>query len=617
MPAQKRARSNDAASSSHGNANASSGTSATVYRKSAKKQRSDQQAASKSPNKPAQPQRTRPKDDPKPKTKHEFIQAKKAAALKHKEAANAARRAQQASEKQALKQQHQQHQQHQQPKRKGAGSNASPPQPPAMLIKPPTPTRSFRIVAGSYERLLYGLEASVEPASDDAYASASTAFNVTLKPIFTFPAHISCIRTVATAGSDSKWLATGGTDEIVKVWDLRKRREVGQLTGHEGTITSLVFASRTYLLTTSADSNINLYRTRDWALLRTLKGHIGRINSAAPHPSGRLALSVGSDRTIRMWDLMRAQAAASTRIGIEADLVRWDTLGTRFVVLAYRQAMIFGTDMSKLAELEDKKRIGDVCFFRVTDCEGKERELFLAGLEDGTVKVFDLDADVTQESSAKRSKPNPNADADTDEQDESDDDAQDHLMPLVQVGRLTGHKNRVRSVALLPVRISSHKVSYVGITISSVGLIRTFDLGPIIASLSSTQRTRAEYASKVIDVQSNASFDTNGTRLTCLTAVGVAVTSPNPADQDADDDDDDDDHQESHVIVSDNDADQLDTDDQSDLDVQAEDDELKALERALKDAQAKGLDLADLEELLNANKEEDEDEEEEGQEEDD
>lgn len=519
-----------------------------------------------------------------------------------KEAANAERRAEEAAEKQLRKKQH---------KGKSA-TNGAFQQPPTILIKPPQPTSTFKIVAGSYERLLYGLEATVEAAADsDASTSkaAAASFDVSLKPVFTFPAHISSIRTVATAGADSKWLATGGTDEIVKVWDLRKQREVGQLTGHEGTITSLVFASRTYLMTTSADSHINLYRTRDWALLRTLKGHIGRINSASPHPTGRLALSVGSDRTIRMWDLMRGQAAASTRIGIEADLVRWDTLGSRFVVLAYRQAMIFRTDMTKVAELEEKRRIGDVCFFRVKDASGKERELFFAGLEDGVVKVFDLDAKVKEESkdgAAKEARKTEHAEADGTD-DESNEEEEEDLAPLVEVGRLVGHKNRVRSIAVLPVSVStssnqgkqkaSDKArSYVAVTISSDGFIRTFDLSAIVNSLSSSERTLVKYAENVISVESNAQYDTKGTRLTCLTAVGVAGNANANADDGQEDGDEvigsDDEDNTADLPLNDDDS------DDDEVDVEAEDAELKALERALKDAQEQGLDLEDLEGLL-------------------
>lgn len=50
-------------------------------------------------------------------------------------------------------------------------------------------------------------------------------------------------------------------------------------------------------------------------MLRSLKGHKGRVNSVAVHPSGKVALSVGSDRTLRMWDLMRGKGSASTKLG--------------------------------------------------------------------------------------------------------------------------------------------------------------------------------------------------------------------------------------------------------------------------------------------------------------
>jgi len=50
-------------------------------------------------------------------------------------------------------------------------------------------------------------------------------------------------------------------------------------------------------------------------VLRSLKGHKGRVNSVAVHPSGKVALSVGKDRALRMWDLMRGKGVASTKLG--------------------------------------------------------------------------------------------------------------------------------------------------------------------------------------------------------------------------------------------------------------------------------------------------------------
>lgn len=89
---------------------------------------------------------------------------------------------------------------------------------------------SFKVIAGSYEKLLYGLEGTVTTTDDD---DSSYVFN--LKPIFIFPAHVSCIKCIAASPSGGKWLATGSADEIVKVWDLRRRKEIGGLMHHEGT----------------------------------------------------------------------------------------------------------------------------------------------------------------------------------------------------------------------------------------------------------------------------------------------------------------------------------------------------------------------------------------------
>ena len=82
-----------------------------------------------------------------------------------------------------------------------------------------------------------------------------------------------------------------------------------------GTITSLTFPSPSHLLSTSEDATITVFRTRDWVPLRTLKGHTGKVNCVDVHPSGKVALSVGRDQTLRMWDLMRGRGASSLGLG--------------------------------------------------------------------------------------------------------------------------------------------------------------------------------------------------------------------------------------------------------------------------------------------------------------
>lgn len=102
---------------------------------------------------------------------------------------------------------------------------ASAPKPSAPKPRQPTGPKTFQVIAGSYEKLLYGLQGVFpEPGQEADYS---------IKPIFIFPAHQACVKTVAAA-EGGKWLATGAGDEVVKIWDLKRRKEVGGLQQHTG-----------------------------------------------------------------------------------------------------------------------------------------------------------------------------------------------------------------------------------------------------------------------------------------------------------------------------------------------------------------------------------------------
>ena len=99
----------------------------------------------------------------------------------------------------------------------------------------------FKVIVGSYEKILYGLQVDVSaspPPSSQPPTSCSSndgaGIEVKMKPVFMFPAHISCVKAVAASPLGGKWLATGGTDETVKLWDLKRRKELGGLVQHQG-----------------------------------------------------------------------------------------------------------------------------------------------------------------------------------------------------------------------------------------------------------------------------------------------------------------------------------------------------------------------------------------------
>ncbi|KAF8273186.1 WD40-repeat-containing domain protein [Lactarius quietus] len=331
---------------------------------------------------------------------------------------------------------------------------------------------SFKVIAGSYERLLYGLQGTVS-----AVSPAASELQWTLTPIFIFPAHVSCIKSVAASPQGGKWLATGSGDEIIKVWDLRRRKEVGGLMQHEGSITDLTFPSRSHLISASEDGTLCLFRARDWAVLRSLKGHKGRVNSVSVHPSGKVALSIGKDRTLYMWDLMRGRRAASVKLGFEGELVRWSTKGSLLIVQYQKTINVYSTDLALLHTLDHSSRIHDVKFAQRVGGEG---EVVLVAAEDKKTTVYEV--------------------------------SPDSGTFLRAIAYLVGHGNRVKALDTQKITLPSVKQRFTTIlsSVSSDGTINVYDLS-LLPPPSLSEEIDIVETSPVV------TYDSKGSRLTCVT----------------------------------------------------------------------------------------------------
>ncbi|KAJ3049615.1 hypothetical protein HK097_009398 [Rhizophlyctis rosea] len=241
---------------------------------------------------------------------------------------------------------------------------------------------TFRIVAGTYERLLYGLDVT-SPTTSPA-----------IKPAFIYPSHISCIKSLTTS---TRHLATGSTDETVKIYDLRLRKEVGILMHHNGTITCLKFFKSSHLVTASEDGTIAIVRTRDWEVLKTLTGHKKAVNWVDVHPSGKVLLSVGRDGTIKCWDLVKGLCAYSMKLPKIAERVCWSPSGDYHAVLLDGGAVqIHATaDGEVVGKVESVGKVNTITFCSMSIPGGEssyaEKEVVVTGGEDRTVGVWNTD----------------------------------------------------------------------------------------------------------------------------------------------------------------------------------------------------------------------------------
>lgn len=465
-----------------------------------------------------------------------------------------------------------------------ASSNTTTKSSKAPAKESPLP-RTFRIITGSYERLLFGFQVKME-------AHGELSSQATFTPMFSFAAHTSCITAVSAAGVDSKWLATGAGDETVRVWDLRKRKEVGGLTGHGGTIHSLSFPSRTYLISADSSGLINLYRTRDWALLKTLRGHTGRVNACQAHPSGKVALSVGQDGMLRMWDLMRGKGAGAVRLylGMSEDDagssshrtkeepldVQWSPDGSRFLVMGRTEISIYTTDMKKLACVivrrdDPKHKFGSVAWL--------DASTILAGTESGTVNTYRIKKDAL----------------------------------VGPIDQLIGHENRVKAIRSVRIQpTTAPQPLTLVVTASSDGKLRIFDCTDLVG------KTVDEKPEEPNQREPIGTHNTGGARLTSLDVVGgsgVRTGATDSKETDVEDDDDDEEEEFSEEEDDDVDSDLDDAESGGELD-EAEMQELNDLLDLLDEAKAQGLDVEGLSEFEDEGEDEI-DEEEEAEEEDD
>lgn len=320
---------------------------------------------------------------------------------------------------------------------------------PSKKIKPATPatsqkTTTIQIVAGSYDRVLHGITATISPKGEAQFADT-----------FLFNAHQSAIRCLAISQASAPVpkqtqkviLASGSTDERINLYHLSahapsritvpaisylnskavvenpQNRELGNLLHHSSSITALHFPTRGKLLSSAEDSTIAVTRTRDWSLLSTIKAPIpkpvGRpsgdtapmggtpsgVNAFAVHPSMKLMISVGKgEKCMRLWNLVTGKKAGVLNFerGMLAEVgegrfstgegrkVAWGSTdaGEEFCVGFDRGALVFGMDSKPKCKVtsEPRSKIHQLCYVQVD--EEEDTQVMAVSTEDGRVLFY-------------------------------------------------------------------------------------------------------------------------------------------------------------------------------------------------------------------------------------
>lgn len=234
----------------------------------------------------------------------------------------------------------------------------------------------LEIIVGTYEEILL------------AYRVTVVGEEWQMEESFTDHSHLGSIRNVAVSKRRG-FLASGGTDETVWLYSLKSRRLIGSLTQHTGSVTYLQFHQGSHLFSCSEDGTLCLWKTFTWECLRTFKGHKGGINCVAVHPSGKLALSVSKDKTLRAWNLLKGRRAYVTNLYRVADLVIWSPNGDNYIVVFGNKIEVYLTENAALTRIiEATGRVNAILF--VTD------SLIAFAGESSEIEFYDIVKDASQ-----------------------------------------------------------------------------------------------------------------------------------------------------------------------------------------------------------------------------
>jgi len=109
----------------------------------------------------------------------------------------------------------------------------------------------------------------------------------------------------ATVSPDSHYLATASYDRRIILWDLMSGRKVRTFAGHNGAVFDLVFSpDGSQLASASADSTIKLWHVDKGIRLDTLSQPLKEQYAVRFSPDGRHIVGGGLDNRIRIWRVM-------------------------------------------------------------------------------------------------------------------------------------------------------------------------------------------------------------------------------------------------------------------------------------------------------------------------
>lgn len=103
---------------------------------------------------------------------------------------------------------------------------------------------------------------------------------------------------------DEKYIATGGHDYQVTLWDMKTGEKIREFKGHKGPVYCMVISSdNKYIVSGAGDFSVKLWELETGKCIQTFCGHKDEVYVAMFSPDEQEIISSSGDHTIRRWNI--------------------------------------------------------------------------------------------------------------------------------------------------------------------------------------------------------------------------------------------------------------------------------------------------------------------------